>query len=190
MAAVTPPPSSLNTPPAQTYLAGGTLPPPARSAAKGAAIALVIAVVVIFVVALIVIAALNSAGNSGANKPTLSGTAENVTWTTALEAGCPGCTTYVGAPAGTVWSLPGAGYCYYDTVTYNGGAFTISGSFTVSGGSAILWIFSSAQWTKADNCPTQSSVSSYYYTSGVVTSGGLSTNLSPGTYSVVIVNDS
>ena len=85
--------------------------------------------------------------------------------------------------SGTVLQLGGSQYKSQE-FTLNTGA-TLTGSFTVSGGSATLYLFTPSEYAAFTSGSTSLS---YVYTSGSVTSGGVNTNIPSGSYYLVFAS--
>lgn len=93
-------------------------------------------------------------------------------------------TTQTLISSGDVWQLnPG----HYEYVQVSLSAYaTITGGFGVTGGSATFYILNPSEYA---NYGANGTASSYLYTTGQVTSGGVNTNLNGGTYYFVFQTD-
>ncbi|MCL5252900.1 MAG: hypothetical protein M1351_02270 [Candidatus Thermoplasmatota archaeon] len=93
-------------------------------------------------------------------------------------------TTQTLITSGDVWQLSSGQYEYVQ-ISLSAYA-TITGGFSVTGGSATFYIFTPSEYA---NYGANGTAASYLYTTGQVTSGGVNTNLNGGTYYFVFQSD-
>ena len=93
-------------------------------------------------------------------------------------------TTQTLITSGDVWQLSSGQYEYVQ-ISLSAYA-TITGGFSVTGGSATFYIFTPSEYA---DFGANGTASSYLYTTAQVTSGGVNTNLNGGTYYFVFQSD-
>jgi len=86
--------------------------------------------------------------------------------------------------SGNTISLGAGQYEYIEIHASSGG--TLTGAFTVSGGSATGYLMTPSQYA---NFSASGSANAYLYTTGQVSSGSFNTNIGSGTYYIVIQSD-
>lgn len=142
------------------------VPPVSKISKKKLFVIIGVVFVAIVVISLIILVNITSPNNSTPPPPT------STTRTQTLIS------------SGTVYQL-NAGYYEYLQISITSYA-TISGGFSVTGGSSTFYIFTPSEYA---NYGANGTPSGYLYTSGQVTSGGVNTNLNGGTYYFVFTSD-